>query len=236
MKNFRTFKFTFTLATFALFASIIYAQTASEVFEAVSEVLILRPAQETTIKPNEEGRNRWIWARDGLALQKSLLNDEVMSNILKLPGAKVLIEKTSKHKAQLSIEKMIAIDYSGADENAFNIKVKGVDKEFILEANKILFNQLKQNYLTIPEKTYQDALKSFEANAITDGLKEKLNELKAIHAWEMSVREDTWRVLKAPQLLSERVWPKKTAIVLTLVFAGFTLGMFLDGFISSRRD
>ncbi len=222
------FKFSIIMATLALLVGVIYAQTTAEVYQAVSEVLILRPAQETNLKTNEEARNRWIWARDGLALRKSILNDKVMSDILKLESIKKI------ENPQQVVERMITIEYTGADEFAFKIQVKGSDKKLILEINKILFNELKHNYLTLPDRAYNQAIKRFEEKAITSSLKEKLVEIKAIQAWESSVREETWKVIKSPQVLPEKVWPRKTAIVISLAFMGLILGMFLDGLMSLR--
>ncbi len=225
----KKFKVTLILMFLALISSLVYISQTSTVYEAVSEVLILRASQETNLKVNEETRNRWVWARDGLALKKAMISEGVLDKMMKLPSAAEFVKGKSKYEAQKALLKMINVEYTGADEFAFFMRVRGANQDLILAMNKILFDQLKYNYITLPKETYQAAVDVFEAKANTTYLKEKLAELRAVYSWEMKVREETWRVLKSPVLIPEKVWPKKSAIVIAFLFIAMLLGSLIDG-------
>lgn len=228
------YKFTVSGILLGLLIALGYIKVTPHVFESLSEVLILRANMETPFKVQEESRNRWIWLRDGLALQKNVMDEKLLQAVLEE------IEQEPGEKLNLKgLRKKASIEFTGADEFLFKINVRDTSKENALKINQLIFHRLKDLYLVRPVEVFNSSLTAFSEHYPKQGrdntVASNINQLKALHGWEQAQREASFQVILSPQVSPEIIWPKKTAVAILGVLLGLFIGVSVDLFLSRSK-
>lgn len=234
MNLIRRFKFSLGGIILGLVVSVVTISQTRPVYQSVSEILILRSKQETPYKVLEESRNRWIWLRDGLSLQQNILDENFAKKVFADPKL-----KESELGHLLKLREKVKIEYTGADEFLFRIKVADSSKELALTLNQHAFERIEQLFLEEPVQVFEKSLEAFkaayQASQRDEEYQRKLTELTALHAWEQVQRESAFQIILRPMLLEQPIWPKKGAMLVIGFVFGLLIGLILDYFCMSCK-
>lgn len=221
-----------------------YLLLTPTIFLSKSQVALFRMKIENPEFASDEGRNRWIWVRDGLNIQSSVLsNDDLLLFLQANSHAVDATKRISKESSKVAfIRKLVSVQFTGADENNYIIEVKSSVPELALALNQHLFSRVR--YLAIEKsavdfkKVYDDLkakadqlpAKSAESQFYYD----KLFKMKFEHELEQGQRELAFQVIQDPHVVDQPVWPKKAPLLLLSILLGLFLAYSFSFFKSLK--
>lgn len=196
------------------FAGTIYTFVTPKLYQSEAQVVLMRLNLEHPNKVIEESRNRWVWLRDGLALKSALLSDQLINHELELRGLKQDIRERE------SLLKNIRIDFTGADEFAFNITVKDQDPKRAQQTNQRIVERLRMLAVERHEENYTRWRKHLlKTNP------ELTKELDYFYELEQLQRQESFQVIQKPTYSEQAVWPHKKGIILLSLGLGVFVGL-----------
>ncbi|WP_413586705.1 hypothetical protein [Bdellovibrio sp. HCB274] len=215
-----------------------YILVTPKTFEATSRAAIFRMKIENPDNGSDESRNRWIWIRDGLNISSATVTDEQIRNFLASSEvAKAATAQLSSETSKVKFLKgMVNVQFTGADENNYVIKVKSSNPELALQLNQNVFDNLKflavqkdnEDFQALAEKISQEAA-AFPANSQERSFyQNKLVKMKFEHVISQSQKERVFKVISEPSVSDRAVWPKPAAILVVAILAGLVLGFLLE--------
>lgn len=226
-------KIWFLFPLLCLFGVILYIASTPTIYLAKSQVALFRMKIENPEFASDEGRNRWIWVRDGLNIQSSVLSNE---DLLRFIQTSSRVASATKHLPNDSskvgfVRGLVSVQFTGADENNYIIDVKSSDPELALELNQHLFARIR--YLAI-EKSASDFKKVYDdlksradqlpaKSAESQFYYDRLFKMKFEHELEQSQRELAFQVIQDPHVVDKPIWPKKVPLLLVSILIGFFL-------------
>jgi len=226
-------------------SGVIYALDSTPQYSAISKVAVFRQKFEVPEHSSEEARNRWVWIRDGLSVQSSIVNDSVLNEIKQtIPETKILLSHYDGEMAQRkALLKMINIQFTGADEFNFVLEVVSPIKDVSIQINKILLKRLEYLVVTQQQKIFDQVLKELKGkmgNAIPKSenylyFQEQMRKMTFDYTLTQVQREQNFQVTMQPFADDKPIWPKKKFIVLIALFIGFIAGIGCEVLMKSEK-
>jgi hypothetical protein len=207
------------------------------VHQAEFSAIVLRPSYEFSDFKPEQNFNRWVWARDGLAIQEGLLTDDFLIGALRsIPelaagtksqavGAEV---STISSHALSSIRAKTEILFGGAESQLFTMRFKHTSSIAAVKFAELTRNHMRDyvrsntlGHLESAIKDIDQKIKSSNASAaqLLIRMHDQLHSQLTIQTADF---DRQFRVIKQPQLLPAPIWPKpKLLAALGLLFGLF---------------
>lgn len=221
-------------ALICFFGGLLYLNLVSPVYQSTSRVVIFRNKVENPDNASDEARNRWIWIRDGLNVSSALVTDDLLQRFIEdVPLGKTATESYDGPVAKTKfLRSLIKIQFTGADENNYQIDVQSTNPELALELNRHIFNFLKYLSVTKDNEVFNKIIQSvhsqageFSANSAEyNYYQAKVMKLKFEHALAQVQRQSGFRVISYPYVDDKPLWPKPLALLIVLTIAGYLVG------------
>ncbi len=217
---------------------LIFSLVTPKIYLSKSHVGLFRQNLEDPDGNNEEARNRWVWIRDGLNLQSSLVTDEVLLDFINKSESAKEFNQQNPHKplSLAYLKSLIKIDYTGADENNYIIEVKASNPKLAYELNNTIFDRLK--FLAIDSNRLNFEAVIAKLNATADKVKDnadsyhfyqnKIEKMTFNFTINQTQRERGFSVVTKPSMSEDPIWPKTYLIIVVAVAIGLILGTFLE--------
>lgn len=228
--------------------AIVYVLNTPKVYLITSRAAIFRMKVENPDRGWDEGRNRWIWIRDGLNMQSALLTDDLINKFLRenKNGKAFAKEFTSQYEKLKSIRDMVKVQFTGADENNYIIEVRTTRPELGLDLNQYVFNQLKylavekdqKDFISLIGSLEKDLAKMNKKSTDYDYYQDKLMKLKFENTLAQSQKEKIFQVVSKPALNTHPIWPRPLALVLIAAILGALMGLSCEylKYLLSKKD
>ncbi|MGE5086241.1 MAG: hypothetical protein ACM3MG_08065 [Bacillota bacterium] len=241
-------KHTLLLATTVLFVliALVYLAVTPKVYVASSRVAIFRMKIENPDNGSDEGRNRWIWIRDGLNINSALVSDDQLKKFIEANNsAKQATQKMSSENGKLKfLRKMVNVQFTGADENNYVIETKSSDPQLALDLNSHIFNNLKflavqkdnDDFKALEDKVAHEAAAYPKNSQEKSFYQNKLMKMKFEHLISQSQKEKVFQVISEPSVGEKAVWPKPLAILIVALLAGLVIGFVLEYLIFAFKS
>lgn len=218
--------------------AIVYILNTPKVYLISSRAAIFRMKVENPDRGWDEGRNRWIWIRDGLNVNSALLTDETLNKFIRENKNAKLFAKgfTSEYEKLKSLRDMVKVQFTGADENNYIIEVRTNQPQLGLDLNQYIFNQLKYLAVDKDQKDFNSLIVNLEKDIAKLNKKspdyqyyqDKLMKLKFENTLAQSQKEKVFQVISKPTLNTHPVWPRPMALVLIATILGALIGLSLE--------
>jgi hypothetical protein len=227
-----------------------------EKFASDATVLVRRPRIADPINDNQATRDRWIWARDGLAVKEELLSDSFLAEqsgltkelVARFKAASAADAIDAKANLLASLRANIKIQYTGGDSNSFQVQVIDRDAKTaaalagsMVERIEYLYvGNVLEGYASALEKTKEEMRRLAEMPSTKDATE------SSVRAVRKTALEQTYQHLTTAQLVHEvegdqlvqtvikpvpassPFWPNKPFIIVLGGFAGFVLGLLIQ--------
>lgn len=228
--------------------AIVYVLTTPKVYLVSSRAAIFRMKVENPDRGWDEGRNRWIWIRDGLNVNSALLTDDVLNHFIdENKAAQGLTQSfTSEYEKRKFLRDMVKVQFTGADENNYVIEVRTTKPQLGLDLNQYVFNQLKylavekdqQDFTSLVNRLEKDLAKLNKKSSEYQYYQDKLMKLKFENTLAQSQKENIFQVISEPALNTHPIWPKPLALVLVATLFGALIGLLLEylRYLLSKKD
>lgn len=228
--------------------AIVYVLTTPKVYLVSSRAAIFRMKVENPDRGWDEGRNRWIWIRDGLNVNSALLTDDVLNHFIdENKSAQGLTQSfASEYEKRKFLRDMVKVQFTGADENNYVIEVRTTKPQLGLDLNQYVFNQLKylavekdqQDFTSLVNRLEKDLAKLNKKSSEYQYYQDKLMKLKFENTLAQSQKENIFQVISEPTLNTQPIWPKPLALVLVATLFGALIGLLLEylGYLLGKKD
>ncbi len=205
-------------------------------YQGQLQFLLRRPQLENTQTPNESTRNRFVWLRDGMAVQEWLKSDAAIA-----AAAERL--QASMHAIRPAA---LQVRYSGGDGNLFTIQATYADAELAKKVPGALVDSLGA-YL---KSWYGDALQSYEdqlqqaIQALPAGGAERASstlpqELQRVRTLRWQQEADTKHlidVLMPDGAVVQQVWPRWSLAIAVALLATLTLWSGVEWWLRRKKS
>jgi uncharacterized protein involved in exopolysaccharide biosynthesis len=233
-KFFCRFNWPFLGALVFICFGILYINLVQPVFSSTSRVVIFRNKVENPDEASDEARNRWIWIRDGLNVSSALVTDDLLRRFVERSSSaqsetKHLDSETAKLKF---LKSLVKIQFTGADENNYQIDVQSSNQVLALELNQHVFAYLRYLSISKDSEDFNSIIQAVHAQAEEFAFnspefqfyKTKVMKLKFDHALSQTQRQKGFRVITYPHVDDKPIWPKPLAILIVFAVAGLLVG------------
>jgi hypothetical protein len=220
-----------------------YARLASPIYQAVGMAALERPHVEIPNASNEDLKNRWVWVRDGLALQQALISDDFLVSLISTVPAMNerfahFSTQTGYHRENVSerdlrlafsehLRREIQVDYTGGDANGFVITVRDGQATVARDIAAAALARLRSLALDAVADEYSRTRHALEGRP----------ESKAIESARLAQQayaEGAFRILREPFEPLRPVWPRRDLLLALGIFFGALVGMALE-FLLGRK-
>lgn len=213
-----------TISFLITVSGIIYSFNAPPMYSSTSHVAIFRPNIENPDVGSEESRNRWIWIRDGLNLKSAIVTDTLLKTVL-----------NTNEKLNIDyLKTLINIQFTGADENNYIIEVKAPTPILAYQLNSMLFNRVRYLAIDANQDKFNGILSELQKKQEeykTDEntysfYQDKIKKMIFDHTLEQKQRENTFEVIKYPNLNETPQASRANYIIVSSIIIGLVLGLF----------
>jgi hypothetical protein len=198
------------------------AKTIPPVHRANVSIVLLRPMLELPDFKPEAMLNRWAWARDGMALQEGLLSDQLLTQVLtEIPALATDLR---------GLRRMIDVNFAGAESQLYTIRMDHPTPEAALGAVQFMSRAFKEIHRATWLAPLEAAVAALDEQIAAAGPKADRSALLRARAQlhtqvvlQQSDQDRQFRLVSAPRLEPEPIWPKPRM----LVALGFIVGIGL---------
>lgn len=218
--------------------AIVYVLKTPKIYLISSRAAIFRMKVENPDRGWDEGRNRWIWIRDGLNVHSALMTDDLINRFIRenKRAKEFAKEFTNEYEKLKSFRDMVKVQFTGADENNYIIEVRTSQPQLGLDLNQYVFNQLKYLAVDKDQKDFNSLISNLEKDIAKMNKKstdyqyyqDKLMKLKFENTLAQSQKEKVFQVISKPTLNTHPVWPRPLALVLIATILGALVGLSLE--------
>lgn len=252
-----------TVMAIAVAAAVVYSVVVPEKYEVTARVVVHRSPVEAPNLADEASRNRWVWVRDGYAIQDALLShDFLLSLVEKSPLLKERYERfVSKHQAKIrelyrfgiadsdlraqflvDFKSALSVDYLGGDAFTYVIKVHDEYPALAREVATAILARLRELVVDETRASYRDSLlairREIRRTTLPD-IKEYLGETyRGLLASSILFEASSARrveVIQAPSMPLQSVWPKIDRLLILALVAGLGLGLLTELLLARVR-
>ncbi len=236
---------------------------AKPVYETTASVVLYRDRIENPNAVSEEGKNRWVWVRDGLTLTEGLMSDETLEALVaKQPKLQDRYDNFKAHQLKRHVlrhsddempvflnrlRNQIKIEYTGGDSNTFIFTVNDRSPEISQYIAQAIIERLRKLWVIDLDDAYASALSAIsqeinkagpEATSLASRsyLRNTYNGLLVESRLSAVMAEKTFQIVRRPAFPVSPVWPRSNLLLTLGAGVGLLVGFFLMLLRDSTKD
>jgi uncharacterized protein involved in exopolysaccharide biosynthesis len=208
----------------------VYAKLTPPIYQCSVMAALDRPHVEVPSSTNEDQKNRWVWVRDGLALQQDLVSDVFLTELI--AGTPPLAARFDQFASEAAhgisqtdlrlafaekLRREIQVDYTGGDANGFIITVRDADPVTARRIAEASLDQLRKLALDAVADEYR------RVHTALNGRPEE-KAIESARLARAAFAEKALRTLREPYTPLRPVWPRRGLLVFLGAFLGALAG------------